>query len=160
MRHDALDTREPLDALDVAAVWPSTTQIAPLPLPDIQAAAGKPAPAEAAPDLPAAAGIFLVIAYGAILALLAVATAGSGQSLLVIGIAAFFLFMFFSVPAVFLGIEREAGPRPTLGRFLEQGMQTLTGHSSGGEALVQMLVVPVCLAFGVLCIAIASAIIL
>ena len=159
MRHEALNAREPLDALDIAAVWPATTQIAPLPLPDIVEDAN-PLPAEAAPDMPVAAGAFLVVAYSAVLTLLAVATAGSGRSLLAIGVAVFFLFMFFSVPAVFLGIEREQGRRPTLARFLETGMQTLTGHSSGREALVQMLVVPVSLAFGVLCIAIATAIIL
>jgi ABC-type sulfate transport system permease subunit len=65
-------------------------------------------------------------------------------------VAAFFLFMFFGIPAVFFGVADEKAERPSMARFLEQGMQTMTGHSSGSAALVQMLAVPVCLIFGML----------
>ena len=82
--------------------------------------------------------------------MLAIGTTGSGKSLLSIVVAAFFLSMFFAVPAVFFGVADEKAERPSLARFMEQGMQTMTGHSSGGEALVQMLAVPVCLIFGML----------
>jgi 3-oxoacyl-(acyl-carrier-protein) synthase len=37
-------------------------------------------------------------------------------------------------------------------------METLTGHSTGGAALVQMLIVPVSLTFGILAMAVAAAI--
>jgi hypothetical protein len=42
-------------------------------------------------------------------------------------------------------LAQEAGTnrRPTLESFLGEGMMTYTGHSTGGAALVQMLIVPV-----------------
>jgi hypothetical protein len=64
--------------------------------------------------------------------------------------------MFFAVPAVFFGVADEKAERPSFARFMEQGMQTMTGHSSGGAVLVQMLVVPVCLIFGMLLTAILA----
>lgn len=150
MRHQAIQKRQQADARDIAAVWPSTTQIAPLPLPEIEAAdAGVDHPG-AAPDMPAAAGTLLAVVYTALLAILAIGTTGSGKSLLSIVIAAFFIFMYFAVPAVFLGVADKKTQRPSLARFMEQGIQTADGHATGGAALVQMLAVPVCLIFGML----------
>jgi hypothetical protein len=40
--------------------------------------------------------------------------------------------------------------RPGLGKFLKRGMETLTGHSSGPAALVQILIVPIFLTLAVL----------
>jgi hypothetical protein len=149
MRHETIDQRD-ADSRDVAAVWPATTQVAPLPLTEIDpSAVGVDRPG-AAPDVPAAAGALLVAIYGSLLAVLAIGTTGSGKSLLSIAVAGFFLMMFFAVPAVFFGVADERAERPTLARFMEQGMQTMTGHSTGGAALVQMLAVPVCLIFGML----------
>ena len=139
-----------VDSRDVVAVWPAMPQVAPLPLQEIDAPESKIDYPGAAPDVPAAAGAFLVGVYATLLTVLAVGTTGSGKSLLSIVVAAFFLFMFFAVPAVFLGVADEKTKRPSMARFLEQGMQTMTGHSSGREALVQMLAVPVCLIFGML----------
>lgn len=148
MRHEAIQHQ--LDSRDVAAVWPASTQVAPLPLPDTGASEFNVDYPGAAPDVPAAAGAFLVAVYASLLAILAIGTTGSGKSLLAIVVAAFFLFMFFAVPAVFFGVADEKAERPSFARFMEQGMQTMTGHSSGGAVLVQMLVVPVCLIFGML----------
>jgi hypothetical protein len=156
MRHETIDQHQ-MDSLDVAAVWPSTTQIAPLPLSELEAGASHDVDHPgAAPDVPKAAGAFLVVAYSSLLAILAIGTTGSGESLLSIVVAAFFLFMFFAVPAVFLGVADVNAVRPSLPRFMEQGMQTLNGHSSGGAALVQMLAVPVCLIFGMLLTAVLA----
>lgn len=150
MRHEAIDQRQQADSRDIAAVWPSTTQVAPLPLPEIDApSAGIDYPG-AAPDVPAAAGAFLAIVYAVLLAVLAIGTTGSGKSLLAIVIAAFFMLMYFAVPAVIFGVADEKAQRPSLARFMEQGIQTADGHATGGAALVQMLAVPVCLIFGML----------
>jgi hypothetical protein len=43
---------------------------------------------------------------------------------------------------------------------MEQGMETLTGHSDAGAALVQMLIVPVLLTFAILATGIYAAIVL
>jgi hypothetical protein len=65
------------------------------------------------------------------------------------------MLMFFTVPATFFRVE--GGRRPSFEPFLAQGMDTLTGHSSAGAALVQMLIVPVSLTIGVTAIGIAAA---
>ena len=46
-----------------------------------------------------------------------------------------------------------------MSRFLSQGMQTYTGHVTGGGALAQMFIVPVLLAFAVLAIGIIAAVV-
>jgi hypothetical protein len=148
MRHETIQHQA--DSRDVAAVWPASTQVAPLSLPDIDVSASNVDYPGAAPDVPAAAGALLVAVYASLLAILAIGTTGSGKSLLSIVVAGFFLFMFFAVPAVFFGVADEDAERPSMARFLEQGMQTMTGHSTGSEALVQMLAVPVCLILGML----------
>jgi hypothetical protein len=148
MRHETI--QHDLDSRDIAAVWPATTQVAPLPLAEFEPSTGKVDHPGAAPDVPAAAGAVLVAVYATLLAVLAIGTTGSGKSLLSIVVAGFFLFMFFAVPAVFLGVADEKAHRPSFARFMEQGMQTANGHSGGGAALVQMLAVPVCLIFGML----------
>jgi hypothetical protein len=65
-------------------------------------------------------------------------------------IAAFYLMMFFAIPAIFLGAENDRTRRPDLVQFLDRGIDTATGRISGGGALVQMLIVPILLALGVL----------
>lgn len=156
MRHVTITSRE-LDARDIAAVWPATTEIAPLPVNEEPDDVAPVMSAAAVPDVPAGVGVVMVVSYALLVGLLALATAGSGRSLESIVVVAFFLFMFFAVPAIFLGIER-VEKRPSMGRFLEQGMQTLNGHSTAGSALVQMLVVPLSLAFGVILAAVIAVI--
>lgn len=159
MRHDSLKTRDDYDTVDVAAVWPASAQVAPLPIPDLvdgseeQVVRSTPA----APDVPAAAGFMIAGTYVALIAALAVATVGSGKSLMAIVIAFFFVFTFFSVPAIFFGVEGDEHGRRSFSKFMEEGMETLTGHNSGRAVLVQMLLVPVLLTFGVICMAISVA---
>lgn len=158
MRHQTIQQPHERDAVDVPAVWPATTQLAPLPVTD-QGDGHVHMSEDAAPDLPLAAGVFIVGIYCVLLLLLAIGTTGSGQSLMAIVVDAFFLCMFFTIPAAFLGLGNGGKPHPSLARFMEDGMETLTGHTSGTEALVQMLMVPVCLAFELVCIGITVAIV-
>ena len=113
-------------------------------------------PERAVPDVPASIGLMLIGVYVAIVGLFALTIATAGQGPFMIAIDVAFLAAFFSVPMIMLKQEKDMSRRPTLGRFMAQGMQTYTGHISGGGALAQMFVVPVSLAFGVLAIGIIS----
>lgn len=114
-------------------------------------------PEAAVPDVPAAVGVMLALAYVLIVGILALTVANAGQGPFMIAIDAAFLAAFFTVPVIFLKLEPDTVRRPGMSRFLAQGMQTYTGHVSGGGALVQMFVVPVLLAMGVLAIGIIAA---
>lgn len=114
--------------------------------------AARPSPEAAVPDVPAAVGILLIAVYVAIVALFALTVATAGTAPFMIAVDAVFLAAFFAVPVIFLKLERDPARRPTMARFMAQGMQTYTGHVSGGGALTQMFVVPVLLAFAVLAI--------
>lgn len=159
MRHEQIQVRDSYRELDVAAVWPSTIQVAPLPIPDIepQVEAARFRAEAAAPDVPAAVGKLIVGAYVGLIAAFALATTGSRDSAFVIAICAVFLAAFFAVPWLFLRTEPKSGARPTLDRFMREGLVTMTGHTSGKDALVQMLIVPVFLTLGVLAMGIAVA---
>jgi hypothetical protein len=86
MRHDQIKATDSFTTVDLAAVWPASAQVAPLPLPDMQppaeAAAFTPTPA--APDVPAAVGGMLVAAYAALLGSFALATVASAHSVFMI----------------------------------------------------------------------------
>lgn len=162
MRHEQIAARDTYDEVNVAAVWPVATQLIPLPIPEIELLEAEPVfrSAPAVPDLPAAVGKLIIASYAALIGAFALATAGSADSIFMISIAALFVVMYFAVPGVILGIEPQSGVRPSLGRFMQEGMQTLTGHCSGKAALVQILIVPVFLTIGVLFMGIAAAIIM
>ena len=106
-------------------------------------------PEPAVPDMPKAAGLLMILAYGSIMAAFAVTIHGARADFAII-IGAFYLAMFFAIPAAFLGIERDASRRPGLLEFLDRGIRTESGRISGSGALVQMLIVPVLLAFAIL----------
>jgi len=111
--------------------------------------------------VPAAVGKLIIGSYVTLLGTFALATVGSSYSIYTIVICALFLVAYFTVPWLFFKQERAvAGSRPTLDKFMQDGMETLTGHSTGGEALVQMMIVPVFLTFGVIAMGIAAAIIM
>lgn len=115
--------------------------------------------AEAVPDIPAAVGKMLFACYLALVGALAIATAGPGESGFALVVAALFVVAFFTVPRLFLAQEAGEGRRVTMDQFLARGVDTFTGHCSGGAALVQMFVVPVLLTLGVLSIAIIVSIV-
>ena len=137
MRHEQLQN---LEAFDI--VEPVT----------LEAIASNPQPETAVPDVPASVGIMLIGAYAMIVALFALTIANAGAGPFMIGVDIVFLAAFFSVPYLFFKTEGDPAKRPSFLKFLDQGMQTYTGPVSGAGALVQMFVVPVLLAFGVLCI--------
>ena len=135
MRQVELRNPEAFDFVDAPAIAPS-----------IDAPAQ---PASGAPDMPKAAGVLMLLAYGALMGAFSVTIHGARADFAMV-IGAFYLTMFFAIPAVFFRIESERKRRPDLVQFLDRGIETATGHISGGGALVQMLIVPVLLAFGVL----------
>lgn len=158
MRHEQIAARDSYNNVDVAAVWPVVPQMAPLPLPDAEAPQEqKPfVSTPSAPDVPAGVGVLIVAAYASLVAAFAFATAGTGHSIFMITISALFVVTFFTVPRIILGVEPKNGGRPSLERFLAEGMDTFTGHSSGRAALVQILIVPVFLTLGALAMGIAA----
>ncbi len=115
-----------------------------------RAGEARPKPASAVPDMPAVAGIFMVAVYAGLMGAFALTMAGDGATIFAIFIGAFYVFMFVSVPAVFLGVEQDGARRPSLAEFLEKGIETATGPISGTGALVQMLIVPFLLTLGVI----------
>ena len=111
-------------------------------------------PEAAVPDVPAAVGLMMVGVYTLIVGLFALTIATAGAAPFMIGIDLAFLTAFFAVPILMLKQESNPARRPGMSRFLAQGMQTYTGHVTGGGALTQMFIVPGLLAFAVLCIGI------
>jgi len=159
MRHERIAAHSRLTEADVAAVWPVSPQVAPLPIVQIEQLAEPDTHAQtpAAPDIPGSVGGMIAGAYAVLLAALFIAAAGSRESVFAITICALFIVMFFTVPRLMFRVEADKSVRPSLARFMREGMDTLTGHSSGTGALVQMLVVPALLTIGVLIMALASA---
>ena len=169
MRHERVLEKDSYSKVEMAAVW-TTANLVPMPVVDIEEPVrqapdpdGREAraafvPTPAAPDVPAAVGGMLFAAYAALIASFAIATAGSAYSVFMITIAALFVVTFFTVPRIFFAIEPSTGRRPSFDRFMRSGLQTLTGYSTGRDALVQMLIVPVLLTFGALAMAVAAAV--
>ena len=106
-------------------------------------------PTPAVPDMPVAAGAFLIASYAALMLAFIVTIQGARADFAIV-IGAFYLAMFFGVPTVFLGVEQDKTRRPDLLQFLDEGIDIATGRISGAGALVQMLIVPVLLAFAIL----------
>jgi len=147
------DTFEHHQLVDETAVaWLAPT-IVPLPLGDVAPTRAAPA----APDIPGSVGGMIVASYLALIVALYVATAGSRSSIFAISIALLFVAIFFTIPRIFFAVEPKMVRRPKFCTFLKRGMATLTGHSSGPAALVQMLVVPVFLTLAVLAMGIIIA---
>lgn len=162
MRHEQILDKGSYSKVSVAAVWPANPLVAPLPIPDLEEPQQPEAfaPTPAAQDVPAAVGGLLVAAYASLIGAFALATVGSAESLYVVTISALFVVTFFTVPRIFLGVEPKAGKRPSFDRFMRDGLETLTGHSTGAATLVQMLIVPVLLTFAALAMGVAAAIIM
>ena len=161
MRREQFIARQNYDAIDVAAVWPTSAQLAPFPIPEMELISGRQefTATPAAPDVPAAVGVMIAASYAGLIVALAVATVGSAESIFVIVIAALFVVAFFTVPRIFFAVERDSGVRTSFDAFLRNGMDTFTGHNSGKAALIQMLIIPVMLTFAVLAMGVAIAMI-
>ena len=162
MRHEQIAARDTYSKVDLLEVWQSVDRIGPLRIHDMVLAdpASRFDERQAAPDLPAAVGWMIVLSYVALIAAFATATVASAHSVYMITISALFVVAFFTVPWLFFRQELGVCERPAFDRFMREGMDTLTGHSTGRAALVQMLIVPVFLTAGVLAMGVAGAIIL
>jgi len=159
MRHQQIADSQSYDRIDIAAVWPAGVQVAPVPIAEPDAFCAETFRATpAAPDVPAGVGRLIVGAYAGLIAMFALASVASFQSAFMVSISALFLVAFFTVPRLFLAQEPKTGRRPTLEQFLAEGMETLTGHCTGRDALIQMLIVPVFLTLAVAVMGIAAAI--
>ena len=147
MKYQRLSAGQHSDA--VAAVWPTAavegmTAPAPADTPDEAAFAATPAMA----DVASSVGGLVVGSYAALITVFFALFANSPVAAFAITICAFFVAMFFAVPRIFLGIEAAPQRRPSFDRFMRTGLQTLTGRTSGADALLQMLIVPVLLTLG------------
>ena len=160
MRHENLMKRGGVDALDVAAVWPASSQVAPVPVPEMAAPTESAEPTPAAPDIPAAVGGMIAASYAAVIGALYFATAGTAHSIYMISISALFVAIFFAVPRSFFRMEPMRGRRVRLDEFMRTGIDTATGRATAKAALVQMMVVPVFLVLGISAIGIAASIIM
>lgn len=160
MRYTRIDSGHAADNANVAAVWPR--------IEEALAARGSAiveqpvllAPAAAAPDVPAAVGRMIVAAYAALLGVFFALFARSPAAFFAIAVCAVFMTAFFTVPRLFFAVEAGAERRPSLARFMRVGLDTPTGRCGGGEALVQMLIVPVLLTVGLASIGIIGLILL
>jgi hypothetical protein len=84
-----------------------------------------------------------VALYLGFIAVMGIGLASSG---LVIPMAIFAIFIVagFGVPALWTRIAPEPGQRPMrLQRLMREGIATYTGRLNGGDAVVQMLILPV-----------------
>ena len=154
MRHQQLNRRDDFDVVDIAALWPNGADTAAAPLAEVEESVARPT--AAAPDMPGAAGGLMIAVYGGLMGAFALTMAVGGPATFAIVISSFYVVMFFAVPAIFLGVERDGERRPSLGEFLESGIDTATGPISGRGALVQMLVVPALLTLAIAAMGIIS----
>jgi hypothetical protein len=155
MRHERIS-----EAKIAAAAWPSAMEGLMLaepaetaPLPDRAPQTG---PTPAAPDIAPGVGRLIVASYVSLVLVLFTFFTGSLSAMFAVTIAAGFVAIFFAVPRIFFSVEPEAGRQPSLPEFVEKGVNTLTGHSSGRDALLQMLIVPVLLTLGLLAMGIVG----
>ena len=158
MRYQTFQPKSAVTDAPVAAVWPSLEEVLlnreKFPVDGETAPPGEVNPAAsptpAAPDVPAAVGRLIVGSYAALILVFFAFFAGSALALFSITVCAFFVGIYCAVPRIFFAVEADSSKRPTLYRFWYEGMETLTGHSNGRDAIIQMMIVPVFLTFGLL----------
>jgi hypothetical protein len=113
-------------------------------------------PAEALPDMPRSVGTLIATVYAGLIGIFFATMAIGGHATFAITVSAFFVCMFFGVPSMMLRVEKGRSRRPTLSRFMAEGIHTATGHMSGGSALAQIFAVPLLLGLGLLAMGIAA----
>lgn len=145
MRHERISVTN-------VAAWPAGIErlvlVEPAPTEAPRARQAVANPAAAVPDVAPGVGQLIVGAYAGLLAVLFAFFTGSALALFAVTIAAGFAVAFFTIPILFLKVEADRSRRPTFEGFLHHGMETLTGYCSGRDAMIQMLIVPVLLTFG------------
>ena len=89
-------------------------------------------------------GLYVAMA-GLFFGFLAVLAVGLSSTGLIVPMAINFVFLtaFFAIPAIFVRSANTARRAKSWTRFMDRGIETANGHSSGKEAAVLMLVLPV-----------------
>jgi hypothetical protein len=133
----------------VAAVWP-TAVVEDMAAPAAAAGAEEKAFAATPAIADVATGVarLVVGTYAALILVFFALFANSPVAAFSITICGFFVAMFFGVSRLFLAVEAAPGGRPSFARFMRVGIDTLTGRTGGGDALIQMLIVPVLVTLG------------
>lgn len=92
-------------------------------------------------ELPTALYVAMAALLFGFLAVLAIGLSSPG---LVVPMAINFVFLtaFFAVPTIFVRTARDSSRAAGWTRFMERGIETATGHASGKEAAVLMLLLP------------------
>lgn len=108
-------------------------------------------------ELPRALYIATASLYLGFIAVLGLGLATPGL-LIPMAIFAVFIVAGFGLPAVWVSMKPDNAVRQLdWGRFRRQGIATLTGRLTAGEAAAQMLVLPILIfAWGVTCVIIAA----
>ncbi|MFN3389391.1 MAG: hypothetical protein ACK40O_10715 [Allosphingosinicella sp.] len=146
----AAATAADLQPAAVPAAWPSPVADAAAP----PAPANDPTPpppfaaTAAVAEIPAGVLRIVAGAYAGLIVLFFALFANSPVAFFAITVCAFLVGAFFTIPHIFLKIEAAPGRKATFAGFMQNGVATLTGRSGGGDALVQMLIVPVLLTLG------------
>ena len=85
---------------------------------------------------------------------LAVLTMGLAEPQLIVPMGVNFVFLtaFFAVPAILVGASDGGSRSLSWSEFMRKGIETATGHSTGGEALALILVLPALIFFWALAI--------
>jgi hypothetical protein len=94
---------------------------------------------------PAIFGAMAALFFG-FLGVLAIGLA-EPQLIIPMGINFAFLTAFFAVPAIFAGVARDESRSLRWSEFMRKGIETATGHSSGREAAVLVLMLPALIFF-------------
>lgn len=102
-------------------------------------------------ELPPAVFRTMAALFFGFLAVLAVGLA-EPQLIVPMGVNFAFLTAFFAVPAIFVGAAPGESHSLRWSEFMRKGIQTATGHSTGGEAVVLILVLPALIFFWALAI--------
>ncbi|HET7709227.1 MAG TPA: hypothetical protein VFK50_06815 [Sphingomicrobium sp.] len=123
---------------------------------DIVAAPAQRACTDHSFEMPA--GVYVAMAV-LLFGFLAVMTIGFGNPGLAVpmGVNLAFLAAFFAVPAIFVRTTRDGSKAMRWTAFMDRGIDTETGHASGGEALTLTLLLPACILFwGIAVVTIAA----
>jgi len=149
MRHEQVKLRESFDIIDAAEIWPSAGPGTAAPLAEVEAGFHQRS-TPAVPDMPVALGHLMVGVYAGLIGIFLATMARSGEAAFMIVISGLYVAMFLGVPRIFFAVEKDGSRRPGLTRFMKLGIDTHTGHMSGGSAIAQMFAVPLLLAGAVL----------
>lgn len=96
-------------------------------------------------DIPKAVGFAVVGAFGAVVLCFMFFFGGSAQSRFVTVVTLCFCAVYCAIPFILIVLTRKSAWRGTWFSFQRNGLSIRTGHVRGKEALLQILVLPICL---------------